>query len=93
MTPEKNAPKEDLESIRRKLNELDRKIDQLTDKTFVFLTAILHILEEKEIVSSKEMIRYLEKHKHDYAQAAEKIAFEKMMRKFSPGREKTGEGS
>lgn len=91
MSAEKGPAKEDLESIRKKLNHLDRKIDQLTDKTFVFLTAILHILEEKEIVSSKEMIRYLEKHKHDYAQASEKIAFDKMMRKLGPG--KTGEGS
>lgn len=44
----------DLEAIQRKLTELDVKIDLLTKRTLAYVTTILQILHNREIVGFRE---------------------------------------
>lgn len=82
----------DLERIKKKLNELDSKLDKLTDRTFAYLTAILQILEDKGVASHKEIIGYLEKHKKGISKVSEGVEFWKIMKQFRKKRHRGEQG-
>lgn len=57
----------DLESIQRKLTELDLKIDLLTKRTLAYVTTILQILHNQGVVGFREMLHYLNQNEKDFS--------------------------
>jgi len=78
----------ELEKIKKKLNELDSKLDKAIDKNFAYLTAILQILQDKGVADEKEIIRYLERHKKGISKISQDVAFWQIMQQFKRRRKK-----
>jgi hypothetical protein len=57
----------DPEAIQRKPTELDLKFDLLTQRTVAYVTAILQILHNREIVGFREMLHYLNQNEKDFS--------------------------
>lgn len=74
--------KDDSEKIKKKLNELDAKLDKLTDKTFAYLLAIIQILQDKGLVTPKEMKTHLDHYKKGIGKVSQDIEFWKLMRQI-----------
>lgn len=80
--------KNDLERIKKKLNELDGKFNKSFAAIFAYLTAILQLLSDRGVTDQKEFKRYLDGYKKHYSKLAQDAEFLKITRglKFKKGK-------
>ena len=75
-------PKDDLETIKKKLIELELKVSKLAQANFAYVNAILQLLAEKGITDQKEYKRYLDLYKKQYSKVIQDAEFLRMMRQL-----------
>ena len=74
--------KSENEQIKQKLNELERKVDKLSQTTYGYIYAMLHILSERGVTDQGEFRKFLKAYKKRYSQIARDIEFLKIVRQL-----------
>ena len=74
--------KDDLEAIKKKLNELEFKVSKLAQANFAYVNAVLQLLADKGITDQKEYKKYLDVYKKQYSKLMQDAEFLKLMRQF-----------
>ena len=78
------APTE-IEAIKKKLAELDTKIDVVSHLLFSYVQAMLALLNDKELTNPEEFRSYLEKCKQELSKMSGDAQFRTMMKDILPG--------
>ena len=81
--------KNELERIKKKLNELDSRLNQLRDYSFPRIRALIHLLQDKGVFTIEEMMEYIFRHKKSLKKFSEEIQFLLMIKQLRRKR-KTG---
>lgn len=77
------APSE-IDAIRKKLTELDAKINVVSHLLFSYVQAMLAMLNDKEITNPEEFRGYLEKCKQELSKMSGDAQFRNMMKDILP---------
>ena len=75
--------------IRKKLSELDKKINTISFLMFGYIQAILGLLNDKELTTKEEFKGYLDKNKQELAKLMQDAQFLETIKDFFP---KDGKG-
>lgn len=80
--------KDELEEIKKKLNELERKIRRLSSAHFAYINAVLQTLADQGITDKRKFKRLLAGYQKQYTKLIKEVEFLRIMRQFkSKGKE------
>mgnify|MGYP001576253068 FL=1 len=74
----------DPEAIQRKLQELDAKLEVLTQRTLAYTTTILQILYNQRVVSFREMLHTLNQNEKDFSKTPASTLDREFIRLMKP---------
>lgn len=74
----------DFEMLKKKITELDKKIDTISFLMFSYIQTILSMLHDKELTNPEELKEYLEKSRQEILKMGQNAQFEEMMKKVFP---------
>ena len=81
----------EMDGIKRKLAELDMKVNVVSHLLFSYIQAMLALLNDKELTNPEEFRAYLEKCKQELSRMSGDAQFRSMMKDILPD-EKGGAG-
>ena len=73
------------EALKKKITEVDKKIDTVSFLLFSYIQTILGILNEKELMNPEEFTAYLEKSRQELLKMGQDAQFREMMKEILPG--------
>ncbi len=77
--------------IKKKLNELEKKIDTTSFMMFSYIQAMLHLLNDKELTTQDEFKERLEQSKKVLTKLSQDAQFLQTMKDFLPKKDKEKE--
>lgn len=81
----------ELNALKKKLNEIDKKVDTVSFLAFSYIQAILTILNAKELITPEEFKAFLEKSREDLLKMGQEAQFQDMMKDILPDDKKNPE--
>ena len=73
--------------LKKKLEELDKKIDTTSFMLFSYVQAILALLNEKELTTQEEFTGLLDRSRQELAKLMQHAEFQQTMKDFLPQKE------
>jgi hypothetical protein len=80
----------EIEALKKKLSEMDMKINVISHLLFSYIQAMLALLNDKELTNPEEFKAYLEKCKEELSRMSGDAQFRVMMKDVLP-EDKSGE--
>jgi len=74
----------DLENIKKRIDELDKKIDTVSFLVFSYIQSILSLLQEKEFTNPEELKEHLERSRNELLNMGQNAQFQQMMNDLFP---------
>lgn len=74
----------ELDSLKKKILEVDKKVDTISFLAFSYIQSILNMLNDKELITPEELKAYLEKSREELLKMGQDAQFQDIMKNILP---------